>query len=251
MRKFFQILTHPDSPERLIQLLFSWRLWLAGALAGAVLGAGVVALFPPEYRAQAVVVFDQNLEEAWKWFPERELFQFAGREALKLEALAFSDEVLSAVSAETGLPADTLRDEKLELAYPMDGVWYFYGRDPDPARAQQLAAAWTQAFVEAAWEAIAIDQEMEALRAELTEIYIADPMTDPLTLDDILEEVRILNEDTAGLNPYLEVGLLNTGSLQVTRTVNSGIFILAGSLLGALAAGFAGLFYLKPEGLDG
>jgi hypothetical protein len=251
MRKFFKILTHPDSPEVLIQLLFSWRLWLLGALVGAVVGAGVYALSPPEYRARAVVVFDQNLEEAWKWFPERELFQFAGREALKLEALAYSDEVMTAVSTETGLPVDTLRNDKLELAYPMDGVWYFYGHDSDPTRAKQLATAWTQAFVETAWEAIIIDQEMEALRAELTEIYIADPMTDPLTLDDILEEVRILNEETYGLNPYLEVGLLNTEAMEISRTVKPGILVLVGSLMGALAAGLAGLFYLKPEDVDG
>jgi hypothetical protein len=250
MPKLIKTLTHPDSPERLTQLLFSWRLWLAGALLGALLGWAAYALFPPDYRAQAVVIFDQNLEEAWKWFPERELFQFAGREALKLEALAFSDEVLSAVSAETGLPVETLRDEKLELAYPIDGVWYFYGRDADPARAEQIASAWVTAFVKVTQESIVIDQEMEALRAELNAIYTENPDTDPLELDDLLEEVRLLYEDNTGINPYLEIGLLNEEELEISFVVEPGLYILGGSLLGVLAAGFAGLFYIKPEEQD-
>src|SRR3989304_4393269 len=66
--------------DPIAQLLPAWRLWLLGALLGALVGWALFQIAPPAFRAQATVVVDNNLEEAWVYFPDRQLFQFLPRE---------------------------------------------------------------------------------------------------------------------------------------------------------------------------
>src|SRR3990170_8372073 len=87
----------PDDP--LAAIFEAWRLWLLGALIGALLAWGLFQVAPPAYRARATVVVDNNLEEAWVYFPDRQLFQFLQRETERLEELAWSDDVMQAVAA--------------------------------------------------------------------------------------------------------------------------------------------------------
>src|SRR3990172_6970246 len=107
----------PFSPEDPIaEILEAWRLWLLGALIGALLAWGVYSIAPPDYRARATVVVDNNLEEAWVFFPDRQLFQFLQRETERLVEIAWSDEVMQTVaSASDGLSVVELRASVLRL----------------------------------------------------------------------------------------------------------------------------------------
>src|SRR5690242_17344370 len=55
----------PPSIDDLVRLLKAWRFWSVGALVGALLGAAIYYMAPPPYRAQATVLVDFNLEQAW------------------------------------------------------------------------------------------------------------------------------------------------------------------------------------------
>ena len=103
MRRLFEILLASDSPDMLTRLLTAWRLWLFGAVAGAVLAAIVYALAPPPFRARATVLVDQNIEEAWTYFPDRQLFYYIERETRKLEEVAWGDDTLQVVANEAGM----------------------------------------------------------------------------------------------------------------------------------------------------
>jgi hypothetical protein len=243
MSKFWTFLTRQDDPDRLVRLLMAWRLWLAAALVGALLGWGAYALFPPPYRAQAEVVVDHNIEEAWKFFPERQLFKFLSRESFKLETIAYDDATLQQVADSVG---DTniaqLHQKTLKLGQPMDGVWHFWADDPDPQRAQKLAATWAAAFVSHVQDGVVIEQELEAKRAELNAIYTAAPDTDPLTLTPLLNEIDQLIEHSQGISPYLEVSLTQGKQIPVAPAVSLSLYLLGGSLTGALLVFAFGLF---------
>jgi hypothetical protein len=136
----------PPTFDDLYRLLRAWRLWLLGALLGGLLGMAVYALFPPEYRARATVMVDFNVEQSWAEIPDREVFYFLDREARKLVELAWADDVLQAVTDDSGLDGATLRSEVLTLSQPSDGGWHFYADSADAALAAKLAPAWAEAF---------------------------------------------------------------------------------------------------------
>lgn len=140
------LLLAPPVFDDLLHLLRAWRLWLSGALLGGLLGLGVYALFPPEYRARATVMVDFNVEQSWTELPDREVFYYLDREARKLVELAWSDETLRAVAAQTGVEMTLLRSGTLTLSQPSDGGWHFYADSADPVLAARLAAGWAQAF---------------------------------------------------------------------------------------------------------
>lgn len=247
MSKLWNTLTGEDRAERLVRLLTAWRLWLAAALVGALLGGAAFALFPPAYRAQAEVVVDHNIEDAWKFFPERQLFKFLGRESFKLESLAYADATLQQVlDAMPGTDIVTLRQETLKLGHPMDGVWHFWADDPDPQRAQTLASAWAAAFVQQAHNGVVIEQELEAKRAELNAIYTEAPDTDPLTLTPLLDEIDRLIEHSPGISPYLEISLSQDNALPVSSVVPQSVYLLSASLAAVLLAFIYGLFFNRP-----
>ncbi len=137
----------PPSSDDLVRLLKAWRFWLLGAVAGALLAAAIYWIAPPPYRARATVNVDFHLEQAWPQNTDREQFYYLERETRKLEAIAFSDEVLNAVAARVqGAALDELRGGELQLSQPGNGGWHFYADDRDPRRAADLASAWAQAF---------------------------------------------------------------------------------------------------------
>jgi hypothetical protein len=165
----------PPTLEDLIRLLRAWRFWILGAAAGALVGAALYQLAPPPFRARATVTVDFNLEQAWPQETDRQQFYYLEREVRKLEEIAWSDDVLQAVSETNGGPSlSELRDVRLHLAQPAEGGWRFYADDADPGRAGDLATAWAQAFAQHAQQDIAAASGLNAL-IEVALTQVADP----------------------------------------------------------------------------
>lgn len=149
-RDRLSILLAPPDSDDLIRLLRAWRLWIAGGLLGALLGAASFAVAPPPYRARATVNVDFHLEQAWPQNTDREQFYYLERETRKLVEIAMSDATLAAVSeVSPGLTVADLRSglpARLQLSQPGNGGWHFYVDHRDPDTAALLAAAWARAF---------------------------------------------------------------------------------------------------------
>jgi len=135
--------------EEILRLLMAWRVWIAGATVGAVLATLVYIVSPPLYRAQATVLVDQNVEQVIpKERDELSINTYLQRETDKLVILAWSDQVLSQLSKDTGTSVAGLRDGRLYLSQPSDGGWHFLADAPDPDSASAMASAWASSFVE-------------------------------------------------------------------------------------------------------
>ena len=91
-------LLSPPTLNDLFRLLRAWKFWLLASALGAIFGAGAYFLFPPDYRAQATVVVDFNLEESLIKGNDRDLFYYLERESRKLEEVAWADETIDFVS---------------------------------------------------------------------------------------------------------------------------------------------------------
>ncbi|MBN2499187.1 MAG: hypothetical protein JXB38_00390 [Anaerolineales bacterium] len=241
----------PSSPtDALTRILFAWRLWLVGAVLGALVAGMAYAIAPPPYRAQATIVVDNNLEEAWQYFPDRQLFYFLERESRKLEAVAWDDQTLEQVAAQVGdTTPEELRTNSLKISHPAEGGWRFLAEDTDKARAKQIAAAWAEAFISEARAGVEVSDELEDARAELRQLLSAGK-PDLDAVEVVTSEIAQLTEATAGISPYIELDLNQTKGIPAARTVSTGIYLLAGSLVGALLLGLMALFILKPEDQD-
>lgn len=250
MKKIVNGLFYVDSHDSIVRVLQSWRLWIVGAIAGALLAAGVYALFPPDYRARAVVVVDHNLEEVWQFQPAQ-TFYFLGRETRKLEELAWSDETMQMVADQVGgATIRELRDGILLLSQPADGGWYFYADDRDPQRAEALANAWVAAFVQQVYAGLETSAALVEARAEINEILLANPEMSSGDIQKLIDRISPELNKTKGLSPYLEVYISQGEQLPVARSINMGVYILSGSMIGALALGFAALVVLRAEEKD-
>jgi uncharacterized protein involved in exopolysaccharide biosynthesis len=143
------LILKPPAIDDLLHLLAAWRVWVGGAVLGAVVAGIVYLIAPPPYRAQATVLVDQNVEQV---IPEEETdlqkFNYLQRETDKLKLIVWSDRTLARVSAETGLPVSELRNGRLHLTQPSDGGWHFFADASDPDTASTLASAWAGAFVD-------------------------------------------------------------------------------------------------------
>lgn len=160
----------PPSLDDLIRLLKAWKFWVLGAMVGALIGALIYFLVPPTYRARATVNVDFNLEQAWPQQTDRQQFYYLERETRKLQEIAWSDDVIQAVSSQTSVSVEDLRGGKLKLSQPAEAGWHFYAEDKSPDRARQLSATWAQAFVERVQENIVNSQGLSSfIRVDATQ----------------------------------------------------------------------------------
>ena len=162
------LLTSP-SLDDLIRLLKAWRFWVLGSILGALIGAAIYFLIPPPYRAQATVNVDFNLEQAWPKDTDRQQFYYLERESRKLEEIAWSDEIMSQLSSQFGIPIEDLRNNKLQLSQPAEAGWHFYADDSDPKIAEGLASTWANAFVDKTQAEIEVGNINEFVKLEATQ----------------------------------------------------------------------------------
>jgi hypothetical protein len=250
MKKRIEPYLVADSPDHFVRILQSWRVWLVGALLGALLGWGVYVLFLPPYRAQASAVVDFNVEELWISKLNTQYAFFYQRETRKLKEIAYSDETLGTVAEQVGeVSVEELRGGKLLLSYPYGGVWHFWAEDEDPAKAELLARVWAETFVKAVRERVVLAPEIDALRVELNTFVNENPDVDTGNPEVVrlMDEIAALSEKMEGVSPYIDISLSQTESLPVTRTVDRSVYILVGSFVGAGAAAFLVLFTPKPK----
>jgi hypothetical protein len=197
----------PPSPDDLIRLLKAWKFWVLGAVVGALIGAAVYYIAPPDYRARATVNVDFNLEQAWPKETDRQQFYYLERETRKLEEIAWSDDVIGALSSSLQIPVEELRSGKLKLSQPAEAGWHFYADDRDAKRAQELASAWAVLFTQKVQENVAASQ---------------------------------------GLNSFIRVDATQTQNLPLGRSISLSVYLLSGAIaflaLGALGV----LFFSKP-----
>ena len=198
----------PPSSDDLIRLLKAWKYWVLGAIVGALIGAAVYYIFPPDYRARATVNVDFNLEQAWPQETDRQQFYYLERETRKLEEIARSDAVLDRVSSSQQVPVEELRGGKLQLSQPAEAGWHFYADDPSPVRAQDLAAKWAMAFTEKVQENVANSQ---------------------------------------GLNRFIQVDATQVKALPVARSVSLSVYLLSGAIAFLALSALGVLFFLKPQ----
>jgi uncharacterized protein involved in exopolysaccharide biosynthesis len=198
----------PPSADDLIRLLKAWKFWVLGAVVGALIGAAVYYIAPPAYRARATVNVDFNLEQAWPQETDRQQFYYLERETRKLEDVAWSDDVLSQVSASQQVPAEELRNGKLKLSQPAEGGWHFYADDPNATRAQELASKWAMAFTEKAQENVAHSE---------------------------------------GLNSSIQLDATQTKKPVVARSVSLSTYLLSGAIAFLALSALGVLFFMKPK----
>ena len=153
------------SLDDLIHLLKAWRFWVLGAIIGSAIGAAFYYIAPPPYRAKATVNVDFNFEEAFPTNTDRQDFYYLEREARKMVELAWSDDVLTELNS----PVEELRAGKLTLSQPAEAGWHFYADDKDPQKAEELASAWANAFVEKAQAEIKAGNLNEFIKLEVTQ----------------------------------------------------------------------------------
>ena len=204
-----KLLFSSPSLDDLIRLLKAWRFWSVGALIGGLLGAAVVYVAPPPYRAHAVVLVDFNLEQAWPQETDRQQFYYLERETRKLEEIAYADVVLEMiVTTNPDISLQELRGGKLFLSQPAEGGWNFYVDDVNPERAATLASIWATQFT---------------------------------------EQVRSQVASAEGLNAFIEATVTQTASRPVERSVSLSLYIFAGAVIFLMIGSIVVLFVNKPQ----
>lgn len=231
-------------PDPVAEFFGAWQLWLYGALVGALLAFLAYQVSPPDYRARATVVVDNNLEEAWQFFPDRQLFQFLQRETERLQELAWSDGVMQSVTAvATDFTVQELRAGVLQLSQPSDGGWHFYADASNSNEAQLLASTWAQAFVDAAHAAVDSSPGLAAARNALN-AELAASAPNPERVQELTTQMATLDEQAKGISPYTELYVSQAADLPTERAVSQATYLLIGSVVGALAVPFYAL--LRP-----
>lgn len=250
MKRMVNRLLYVDAHDSMVRVLQSWRLWFLGAVVGALVAAGLYLLFPPDFRARAVVVIDHNLESVWEFEPSQN-FYFLGRETRKLEQLAWSDKTLELVAEQVdGVTADGLRNEILSLSHPADGGWHLWADHEDEATAEAIAGTWATVFVDQIYAGMDTSLDLELARMEVNEILLEYPEMNPEEVHELIDRMSIELDQTSGISPWLEVYLAQGTDLMVTRKILLSIFVLAGSVIGALGLALITLFLIRSEEYD-
>lgn len=243
----------PPHQDDFIRALIAWPVLLVALLLGAGLGALFHAVFPPPFRAEASVVVDNNLEKSLPTAPDRDVFYFLARETDKLEALAWSDSVLGAVSkADDRLTVAELRQGVLELSQPSDGTWHFYAVAADPKQAATLASTWAESFTRTTREAVDTAVKLDAAQTALKNLTNAEQAcaTDCRSYLDAISELEKqiagLEESSLGINPNVQIAATQIAAVPVARISSLGNAMLAGSAAGLLLV-FLGLLLFIPR----
>ena len=232
-----KLLLASPSLEDFLRLLRAWRFWILASFLGAALGAAAFYIFPPDYRAQATVVVDFNLEESLTEGNDRDLFYYLERETRKLEEVAWADKTVDAVSRAIGdITVAELRNERLQLSQPQDGGWHFYADDPDPARAEKIVLLWTESFNQQAQEGAANALALNALKTALE--------NNAIDLAEVEQDIERLESESLGISAYLQTSLSQKESLPISRKTSLGEYIFLGAsgmlFFAALAILFTG-----------
>lgn len=232
-----KLLLASPSMEDFLRLLRAWRFWILASFLGAALGAAAFYIFPPDYRAQATVVVDFNLEESLTEGNDRDLFYYLERETRKLEEVAWADKTVDAVSQAIGdITVAELRNERLQLSQPQDGGWHFYADDPDPARAEKIVLLWTESFNQQAQEGAANALALNALKTALE--------NNAIDLAEVEQDIERLESESLGISAYLQTSLSQKESLPIFRKTSLGEYIFFGAsgmlFFAALAILFTG-----------
>lgn len=236
MQKWF---FRSPASEDVINILQAWRLWLLLTLVGALLGYLFYLVFPPPFRAQATVIVNQNLEQAWPdATTERDLMTYLSRETQKLVHVAWADETLSLVVMEIpSTSLETLRSGALQLSQPADGAWHFWAYDHDPQVASRLASAWARAFYQRSLQGVDVAIQLQSVQTLLQQ----SPS------DELEAHLKELEEKSLGISPFLQITLSQELQLPVRRTYESGTAILVGAGLAWLITTLGLLFMGKKE----
>lgn len=250
MKKILDGLISIDSHDSLVLVLQSWRLWVVGAMIGALAAYGVYAAFPPAYRAKAVVIVDHNLEQAWHASSGPASY-FLTRETRKLVELAWSDETLRLVSDKVGdVSVQELRDEILHLSQPDDGGWYFYADSSSADQAEKIAGTWAQVFYQQTLEAVEISADLERMRREINEILEKNPDLSARDISNLIDRDFPTLFGGTGISHFIELDLAQTEHLFVQRSVPRSVYLLAGSAIGAGGLALASLLLIRPKEKD-
>ena len=233
-------LLRPPSQDDLIQVLQAWRVWLLAAFIGALLGSIISYVIPPTYRAQATVMVDNNLEQAWPDAKtERDLMTYLSRETQKLVQVAWEDATLQMVVDQIpGTSISSLRSGALQLSQPSDGAWHFWADDRDASQAARLASAWASAFYERSLHGVDIATQLLAAQTALLE-----PPSDAAS---ITEHIRVLEQESLGISPYLQFNLSQSEQLPVKSLNDPLISILGGAMI-AWVITLLGVFIAGPR----
>ncbi len=176
----------PPSLDDFIYLLKAWRFWLLGALLGVLLGAAVYTIMPPPYRARAT----------------------------------WSDIVILTVVEsveDKDISMSVLRNEKLLLSQPAEGGWHFYADDSDPRRAARLATNWANAFVLYTQLGVSNAIELEAQK----DLLQKNPNDGA-----VKKQIAQLEDLTFGVNPYVQVKLVQEAEIPPRRSVPLSAYLL-------------------------
>jgi hypothetical protein len=131
-----------------------WHLMVAFGLFGALLATIITGLGPERYRAQAVVMVDQQVDLALPPLSPMDDVLYVSRETVRLEDLSYADilweEVLDRLtSSQFDSEFGSIEELQTFVSAPhyQDGAWYFTAVHPDPNLAVELSNAWAEAFV--------------------------------------------------------------------------------------------------------
>lgn len=143
-------LLKPPVSGDFLRLMQAWRVWVGGAVLGALVATAIFLVLPPPFRARATVLVDFNVEQAMP--PnnsDRQVFFYLQRESDILIEIAWADSTLAPVSIKTGIPIADLRNNRLNLTQSGIGGWRFFADAKDPGLATTIASAWADSFYQA------------------------------------------------------------------------------------------------------